>query len=403
MAFEIDSVVRGYHVYKDVWDAHIGVVLPCLPEMSNREDRYAVAVMDGDIVVGHVPRKISFICNLFLRHSGIMLCKVTGPRQYSSDLVQGGLEVPCKYEFYLEDKCPDDTTFKKVKGLIEKASYTAKSIAIEAQSSHKLDASKSSSKSIEVRHNISSVDCEDQVESADSKTKRNTSPVDGENQVESAKHNASPVDDKDQVKSTKNKPKGNPSKRVNLDLNDNSDGKKEWVRRGGIKLTLSDRDSIIRGERLNDMVINVAQKLLKSHFSKLKGFQSTLLQNKKCSSTFELNKVQIIHSRGDHWIAAATVRSEEHVVEIFDSIYDSVDDGTKRVILNIFGSLAVPQNVKIAKQTGVDDCGLYAIANATCVCFGQDPALMKFNQNLMRLHLAQCIDNKKITPFPQLV
>ena len=57
MAFEIDSVVRGYHVYKDVWDAHIGVVLPCLPEMSNREDRYAIAVMDGDIVVGHVPRK----------------------------------------------------------------------------------------------------------------------------------------------------------------------------------------------------------------------------------------------------------------------------------------------------------------------------------------------------------
>ena len=48
MAFEIDSVVRGYHVYKDVWDAHIGTELLCLPESSNREDRYAVAVIiDG--------------------------------------------------------------------------------------------------------------------------------------------------------------------------------------------------------------------------------------------------------------------------------------------------------------------------------------------------------------------
>ena len=34
MAFEIDNVVRGYHVYKDVWNAHIGTELPCLLESS---------------------------------------------------------------------------------------------------------------------------------------------------------------------------------------------------------------------------------------------------------------------------------------------------------------------------------------------------------------------------------
>ena len=191
----------------------------------------------------------------------------------------------------------------------------------------------------------------------------------------------------------------NPSKRANLDCNQSLSGKKEWLRHGGIKLTLNDRDSIIRGERLIDMVINVAQKLLKSSFSNLKGFQSTLLQNKRSSSALELNKIQIIHSHGDHWIVATSVEYDQHLVKVFDSIYDSVDDGTKEVILNVFGSSAIPQCVKIEKQTGVDDCGLYAIANATCVCFGQDPALMKFNQSLMRLHLAQCIDNKKITPF----
>ena len=54
MAFEIDSVVRDYHVYKDVWDAHIGTELLCLPESSNREDCYTMAVMDGDLVVGIV-------------------------------------------------------------------------------------------------------------------------------------------------------------------------------------------------------------------------------------------------------------------------------------------------------------------------------------------------------------
>ena len=91
----------------------------------------------------------------------------------------------------------------------------------------------------------------------------------------------------------------NPSKRANLDCNQSLGGKKEWLHRGEIKLTLNDRDSIIRGERLIDMVINVAQKLSKSPFSNLKGFQSTLLQNKKCSSALEL-KIQIIHLHGDH-------------------------------------------------------------------------------------------------------
>ena len=78
-------------------------------------------------------------------------------------------------------------------------------------------------------------------------------------------------------------------------------GKKEWLHVGGIKLTINDRDSITRGERLNDMVINVAQRLLKSQFPKIKGLNSTLLQAKKTYNTFENNKVQIIHSRGDHW------------------------------------------------------------------------------------------------------
>ena len=64
------------------------------------------------------------------------------------------------------------------------------------------------------------------------------------------------------------------------------------------------------------MVINVAQKLLKSNFSKLKGFQSTLLQDKKCSSAIELNKVQIIHSRGDHWVVATTVGCDQHLVKV---------------------------------------------------------------------------------------
>jgi len=50
-------------------------------------------------VVSHVPRKISAICSLFMRHGGAIQCKVTGSRQYSRDISQGGLEIPCQLIF----------------------------------------------------------------------------------------------------------------------------------------------------------------------------------------------------------------------------------------------------------------------------------------------------------------
>ena len=94
MEFSRVSNVRGYHVYKDVWDAAIGEVLVCEPEPRNAEDRYAVAVKKDETIVGHLPRNLSRVCSLFIRRGGMIQCTVTG-RRYSADLPQGGLEIPC--------------------------------------------------------------------------------------------------------------------------------------------------------------------------------------------------------------------------------------------------------------------------------------------------------------------
>ena len=42
-SFEIDSMVRGYHCYNTIWNAVIGEELPYKLELSNPEDRFAVA------------------------------------------------------------------------------------------------------------------------------------------------------------------------------------------------------------------------------------------------------------------------------------------------------------------------------------------------------------------------
>ena len=84
------SKIRGYHVYKEVWSAVVGETLAGHRETRNLIDPYAVAVMRSGEVVGHVPRSISTLCSLFIERGGNIMYEVTGNRQYSYDLPQGG-------------------------------------------------------------------------------------------------------------------------------------------------------------------------------------------------------------------------------------------------------------------------------------------------------------------------
>ena len=49
----------------------------------NDEDRYAVAVLKDDTVVGHISRKTSQICSLFVAWGGAVTCTSIGGRRYS--------------------------------------------------------------------------------------------------------------------------------------------------------------------------------------------------------------------------------------------------------------------------------------------------------------------------------
>ena len=60
--------------------------LNCQKERSNDKDRYAIAVVDDGVVVGHLLRKISLVCSLCIKRGGIIVCKVTDRRRYSADL-----------------------------------------------------------------------------------------------------------------------------------------------------------------------------------------------------------------------------------------------------------------------------------------------------------------------------
>ena len=93
---------------------------------------------------------------------------------------------------------------------------------------------------------------------------------------------------------------------------------KEWVQLAGIVLTSSDKQHILDGEKLNDRHINMAQGLLKQQFSEITGLKSTLLQAKKQRKEDDKLKIQIVHCRGDHWIAASTLLAADDEVKVYD-------------------------------------------------------------------------------------
>ena len=100
----LSSCIHGFHKYQAIWEPTHGEELDCCREIGNTSDPYAVSVMKGREVVGHVPCKISRMCAVFMRNGGSIKCTVMVNRRYSCDLPQGGMEIPCLLRFFGEDK-----------------------------------------------------------------------------------------------------------------------------------------------------------------------------------------------------------------------------------------------------------------------------------------------------------
>ena len=65
--FEIESCIRGYYIYKDIWPHPlIDEKLECTCKDSNPMDAYVVEVVRSGVTVGHVPRKFLLRAHCFL-------------------------------------------------------------------------------------------------------------------------------------------------------------------------------------------------------------------------------------------------------------------------------------------------------------------------------------------------
>ena len=354
--FSIQAVVHGYHYYKSIWEAAIdGEVLACEREVGNVHDTFAVSVKKDGIIVGHCPRKISSICSIFIRRGGSITCQVNGNRRYSQDLPQGGLKVPCILTFRTSKKAELDKTERLIRNAL--------STEIELPQVPHLPIS------LKSRGNSYNNNCSSKL-----KIKNEPTQINDESITEEVPPDSGIADD--------------------------------WPPAKKLKLSSKEVEDIIMGNELSDLHINMAQNLLKAQFPWLKGLKSTLLQGKQQTFTQDevRNKLQIIHCfKRHHWIVATTVKCANGQVHVVDSLFKSIDNEVKATISQLFQkdiNSVVIRVINSQKQIGVKDCGLFSIAFATAIAFGQNPTEQKFQQQSMQAHLVNCFENKKMTPFP---
>lgn len=97
-AIDIHSVIRGHHVYKDIWKPIIGEKLICKPDKREEAkifDDYAVGICEGkrNELVGHVPIELSFLFFTFIKKvNNEIFAEVKGGRK-----LENGLVIPVVY------------------------------------------------------------------------------------------------------------------------------------------------------------------------------------------------------------------------------------------------------------------------------------------------------------------
>ena len=136
---------------------------------------------------------------------------------------------------------------------------------------------------------------------------------------------------------------------------------------GSIWLQTADKIILQRGDELSDKHIQFAQKLIKEQFPVTCGLISTPLQE-KCNN-FQGGSVQIIHClRRHHWIAISNIGCNENSVNVYDSLFPDVDGITCTLIRNMFGGDECKISMKkVQVQSGIKDCGVFAIVFITSV------------------------------------
>ena len=112
--------------------------------------------------------------------------------------------------------------------------------------------------------------------------------------------------------------------------------------------------------------------------------------------------IQILHTGHHHWVCVSSIGCEPGVVHLYDSLFSGViDNDVKEQVICLFGEKDV-KVVNVQQQTNMYDCGIFAIAFATCLACNILPETVHLDVALLRPHLKRCLKSGQMEPFPIL-
>ena len=157
---------------------------------------------------------------------------------------------------------------------------------------------------------------------------------------------------------------------------------------------------------MTDTIIDAAQKVLAAQFKAQfgdAGFQCVGLGS---TFAFEVGSdkfVQILHNGHNHWLTISSVGTTPGQILVYDSMYPSAGQATKQQIaclMRVSEPNLTLTFADVQMQAGGSDCGAFALAFATAICYGHSPGKFHFDQQCMRAHLIECLEKKQFTMFP---
>ena len=159
---------------------------------------------------------------------------------------------------------------------------------------------------------------------------------------------------------------------------------------------------------LTDLHMNSVQFLLKKQFPQIGGLQNTaVLQSNRITQPFSTDhgSLQIVHISNNHWVVVSTLNCHKADISIYDSLNSSVSMETQAILARLLRTKNDSFTIQIAKlnkQSGTNDCGVFAAAYCTSLAFGQDPSSVVYNQEHLRHHLLICLEKQKVSIFPTI-
>ena len=148
----------------------------------------------------------------------------------------------------------------------------------------------------------------------------------------------------------------------------------------------------------------MAQDMLKQQHPSIDGFQPPALSQNLAMIPPQEQFVQIVNVNKNHWIALSTVGCLKACVRIYDC---NGGNELPKPTLKLISALLQTQEDQFAAefidvqiQEGSHDCGLFAVAYITSICNEQDPAVLLYKLNAMRMHILKSIEDGVMSISP---